>query len=60
MHNDNLLKDFMGQTRKTLDEIKVDVKSLMRFRWMVMGGAIASSFFFTILFEMAKAMAGGK
>lgn len=41
-------------------EVKRDVKSLMKFRWMVMGGAATASFLFTLLFEIAKAKAGGK
>ncbi len=60
MPSSDLIKDFMDQTRKDLGDIKTDVRSLMKFRWMVMGGAAVSSFLFTILFELAKAMAGGK
>lgn len=60
MPSDDLLKDFISQTRKDLVEIKRDVKDLMKFRWMVMGGAAVSSFLFVVIFELAKAMAGGK
>jgi len=60
MPSDDLLKDFIGRTDKSLGELQCDVKHLMRFRWMVMGGAASAAFFFTVLFEMAKAMAGSK
>lgn len=60
MPSDDLIRAFMSDTKNDLHEIKGDVKHLMRFRWMVMGGAATASFFFAILFEIAKAMAGGK
>lgn len=60
MPNNDLLKDFITRTDKALESLQGDVKDLMKFRWMVMGGAAVSSFIFTVLFELAKAMAGGK
>lgn len=57
MLSDDLLKDFMKRTDKSLTEIRSDVRDLMKFRWMVMGGAAVSSFLFTVIFELAKAMA---
>jgi hypothetical protein len=60
MPSDDLLKDFMKRTDRRLEDLHEDVRHLMRFRWMVMGGAAASAFIFTVLFEMAKAMAGSK
>lgn len=60
MPSDDLLKDFMRRTDKSLDALQGDVRSLMKFRWMVMGGAAVSSFLFTVIFELAKAFAGGK
>ena len=56
MLNDELVKFLINDVK----EIKSDVKSLMKFRWMVMGGAIVASFVFTVLFEIAKAMAEGR
>ena len=58
MPSDDLVKDFMKRTDKALEAIHGDVRHLMKFRWMVMGGAVASSFIFAILFEAAKALAG--
>jgi hypothetical protein len=60
MPSDDLVKDFMKRTDKALDNIQTDVRHLMRFRWMVMGGAVSAAFFFTVLFEAAKSLAGGK
>ena len=60
MPSDDLIKHFMHETSTDLKDIKRDVKHLMKFRWMVMGGAAASAFIFTVLFEIAKAMAGSK
>ncbi len=60
MPSDDLLKDFMRRTDKSLEEIHRDVRVLQKFRWVVIGGAIASSFIFTIIFEVAKAMAGAR
>lgn len=60
MPSDDLLKDFIRRTDRSLNQIQSDVEHLMRFRWMVMGGAASAAFFFTLLFEMAKAMAGSK
>lgn len=54
------MRDFIKTCREDLKDIKRDVQSLMRFRWMVMGGAAVSSFFFVVIFELAKAMAGDK
>lgn len=39
MPSDDLMIDFMKETREHLKEIRQDVKHLMKFRWMVMGGA---------------------
>ena len=58
MPSDDLVKDFMKRTDRALDNIHTDVRHLMRFRWMVMGGAAVSAFFFTVILEIAKAMAG--
>jgi len=60
MPSDDLLKDFIRRTDKRLEELHIDVRHLMRFRWMVMGGAATAAFIFTVLFEAAKAMAGVK
>lgn len=60
MPSDDLVRDFIKETRGTLKEIQKDVKELMKFRWMVMGGAVVSSFIFTVVFEIAKAMAERK
>lgn len=60
MPSDDLLKDFMKRTDKSLADLRADVRDLMKFRWMVMGGAAVSSFLFTVIFELAKAMAGGR
>lgn len=59
MPENELLKDFMKTTREDLRDIKNDVRHLMRFRWMVMGGAASAAFFFTLIFEAAKALARG-
>ena len=60
MPSDDLLKDFIKRTDRRLEDLHEDVRHLMRFRWMVMGGAASAAFIFTVLFEMAKAMAEGK
>jgi hypothetical protein len=60
MPSDDLLRDFMKTTRDDLKEIRKDVRALMKFRWMVMGGAAVASLLFTVVFEVAKAIAGGK
>ncbi len=60
MPSDDLIKDFMKRTDRALDLIHTDVRHLMKFRWMVMGGAAVSAFIFTLILEIAKAMAGGK
>ena len=57
MPSNDLIKDFMQRTDESLKDIKKDVGSLMKFRWMVMGGAAVASFLFTVIFEIAKAMA---
>lgn len=60
MPSDDLLKDFIRRTDKRLEDLHSDVKHLMRFRWMIMGGAAMAAFIFTFLFEVAKAMAGAR
>ena len=60
MASDDLIKDFMKRTDRRLEDLHDDVRHLLRFRWMVMGGAASAAFIFTVLFEMAKAMAGSK
>ena len=67
MPSDDLILDFMKRTDKALEKtdkalgkIQTDVNDLMKFRWMVMGGAAVASFLFTIIFEIAKVWAGGK
>jgi len=54
---DELFKDFMHETRDDLKEIRQDVKHLMRFRWMVMGGAVVSSAVFGTLFKVLELVA---
>lgn len=39
MSDDELLRYFMKETNKSLAEIKSDVKSLLAFRMMLLGGA---------------------
>jgi hypothetical protein len=60
MPSDDLVRDFMERTDEALKGIQTDVRDLMKFRWMVMGGAAVSSFLFTVIFEIAKVWAGGK
>ncbi len=60
MPSDDLLKDFIKRTDRRLDNIDENVLSLMRFRWIIIGGSMVASFIFTFLFEVAKAMAGSK
>ena len=60
MPNEDLLKDFIRRTDKRLEDLHLDVKHLMKFRWMVMGGAVSAAFIFTVIFEVAKAMAGAQ
>lgn len=60
MPSDDLLRDFMKTTRDDLKAIRKDVGDLMKFRWMVMGGAAMASLLFTLMLEVAKAIAEPK
>lgn len=58
MKNTNLLlgelKQFRSQTVTELKELKRDVKSLMAFRWRLVGAAGAASFLATLVVEFLR------
>lgn len=59
MPSEDLIKDFMKRTDAALADLHKDVRSLMEFRWKIAGMVIGSSFIFSIIFEIARAIAAG-
>lgn len=53
MSNDKLIE----YIKNDLEEVKKDVKSLLQFKWQVVGGSVVVSVVITILFQVASLLA---
>lgn len=45
-------KDTISDMKDDLNTIKTDVKSLLRFKWQIMGGAAILGFIITLVVQM--------
>ena len=53
MSNDKLIE----YIKNDLEEVKADVKSLLQFKWQIVGGSIAVSVIITIAFQVVSFIA---
>jgi hypothetical protein len=60
MPSDDLIRHFMKETENRLNKIDINVERLLRFRWMLIGAGIMTSIIVSVLWEAAKAIAGGR
>lgn len=56
MSNDKLIE----YIKADLDEVKKDVKSLLQFKWQIVGGSVVASIVITIVFQLGSLLVGSK
>lgn len=49
-----LLNQKIDKVDAKVDELHVDVKSLLKFKWQMVSGALVVSFILTLVFEVGK------
>jgi len=57
MPNKELLDYYIEHTDKRFESIHAKLDEILKFRWMLMGAALAISGTVSVLFEVAKAFA---
>lgn len=60
MPSDDLLKYYIKESDKRFDRLEVKIDKLMSFKWKLVGAATGASVVISVLFEVAKAIAGSK
>lgn len=48
MSNDKMIE----LIQEDIKELKADVKSLLQFKWQIVGGSIAASIILTVMFQL--------
>lgn len=48
------IEDFLCPFEKKIDEMHTDIKSLLKFKWQVMGGAAIISVLFVVVTTILK------
>lgn len=55
-----LVKYYINHTDARFQEVNKKLDVLLKFRWMLIGASLAISGTVSIMFEVAKAIAGGR